>query len=113
MDQTLFIFSLSLCGLLLVALIAIFFISRKSQRVMESLLEFITRPETAKIADASRVLQTLLADEINKIDNNFRTMANALNAQIQHAEQIKKDLTVQNDNLVALADEATKKIANM
>jgi len=113
MDQTLFIFSLSLCGLLLVALIAIFFISRKSQRVMESLLEFITRPETAKIADASRVLQTLLADEINKIDMNFRTMANALNAQIQHAEQIKKDLTVQNDNLVTLADEATKKIANM
>ncbi len=113
MNQTLFILSLSLGVLLFISLCVIFFISRKSQRVMESLLEFITTPDRAKIKDATRVLQTLLRDEIDKIDNNFKTMADALNTQIQHSEQIKNDLTIQNDKLVELADDATKKIANM
>lgn len=113
MNQTLFILSLSLGVLLFISLCVIFFISRKSQRVMESLLEFITTPDRAKIKDATRVLQTLLRDEIDKIDNNFKTMAAELNTQIQHSEQIKNDLTIQNDKLVELADDATKKIANM
>ena len=113
MNQTLFIISLVLGCLLFVALGFIFFISRKSQRVMESLLEFMTAPERAKIADATRVLQSLLQDEINKIDDNFKSLSAALSTQIQRSEQIKNDLTVQNDNLVALADEATKKIATM
>ena len=113
MNQTLFIISLVLGFLLFVGLGFVFFISRKSQRVMESLLEFMTDPGRAKIADATRVLQSLLQDEINKIDDNFKSLSAALSAQIQRSEQIKNDLTVQNDNLVALADEATKKIATM
>ena len=113
MNQTLFILSLVLGFLLFVSLIFVFAISRKSQRVMESLLEFITNPDRAKIADATRVIQTLLKDNIDKIDDNFKSMSAALADQIQHSEQIKNDLTIQNDKLVELADDATKKIANM
>lgn len=113
MNQTLFILSLSVGFLLFVMLCVLFFISRKSQRVMQSLLEFIMHPEQAKIQDAARVLHTLLQDEIDKIDSNFKTMAATLSNQIAHTEQIQHDLSVQNDKLTALADEATKKIANM
>ena len=113
MNQTLLIIALSLCFLLFINLVCLFFISRKSQRVMNSLLEILTHPEQTNIKDASRVLQTLFKDEITKIDNNFKTMANALNEQIIHTEQIKNVLVEQNDKLVTNADDATKKIVNM
>ena len=100
-------------GLLLVVLGVLFFVSRKSQKVMQSLLQIMTRPERAKIADAVRVLNTILADEINKIEQSFQTMRDTLNAQIASANELKNVLTVQNEQLVGLADEATKKIANM
>jgi len=113
MNQTLLIIALSLGFLLFINLVCLFFISRKSQRVMNSLLEILTHPEQTNIKDASRVLQTLFKDEITKIDNNFKTMANALNEQIIHTEQIKNVLVEQNDKLVTNADDATKKIVNM
>ena len=113
MNQTLLIVLLSVISLVFVNMIAIFFISRKSQRVMGSLLEIMTDPEQAKIQDAARVLQTILKDEITKIDNNFQMMAGAMMNQIAHTEEIKKALSEQNDKLVATADEATKKIAVM
>ena len=100
-------------GLMFVALMVLFFVSRKSQKVMQSLLQIMTRPERAKIADAVRVLNTILADEIAKIEQSFQTMRDTLNSQIASANELKNVLTVQNDNLVALADDATKKIANM
>ena len=92
MNQTLLIISISLGFLLVVNLICLFFISRKSQRVMQSLLEIITHPEQAKIKDAARVLETILKDEITKIDDNFKSMANTLQNQIVHTEEIKKNL---------------------
>lgn len=113
MNQVLIITALSLGFLLFVNLICLFFISRKSQRVMQSLLEIMTNPEQAKVQDASRVLQTILKDEISKIDNNFKTMANTLQAQITHTEEIKKNLGEQNDKMLSTADEAVKKIATM
>lgn len=113
MNQTLLIIALSLGFLLFVNLVCLFFISRKSQRVMHSLLEIMTHPEQTKIKDAARVLQTLFKDEITKIDNNFKALANELNTQIVHTEQIKSVLGEQNDKLVATADDATKKIVNM
>lgn len=100
-------------ALLVLSLIVLFFVSRKSQKVMESLLMIMMRPERAKIADATRVLNTLLADEIGKIEQSFQTMRDTLNAQIASAEELKKILTTQNEQLVADADDATKKIANM
>ena len=80
---------------------------------MQSLLEIITHPEHAKIKDASRVLETILKDEITKIDNNFKSMASELQNQINHTEEIKQALGEQNDKIVATADDAVKKIATM
>ena len=100
-------------GLLFVALAVLFFVSRKSQKVMKSLLDIMIRPERAKIADAVRVLNTILADEIHKIEQSFQTMRDTLNAQIASANELKNVLSLQNEQLVGLADDATKKIAAM
>lgn len=111
--QVLLIGGAILGGLLTITLGVLFFVSRKSQKVMESLLMIMTRPERAKVADAIRVLNTMLADEINKIEQSFQTMRDTLNAQIATADELKKILTEQNEKLVSNADEATKKIATM
>ncbi len=100
-------------GLMIIALAVLFFVSRKSQKVMDSLLKIMTSPERAKIQDATRVLNTILADEIAKIEASFQTMRNTLNSQIDSAVALKKELGEQNEKLVALADEATKKLALM
>ena len=55
-------------GLLLITLMVLFFVSRKTQKIIQSLLTIMLKPERAKIADATRVLNTILADEINKIE---------------------------------------------
>lgn len=102
-----------LAGLLLVALGVLFFVSKKSQKVMDSLLTIMTRPERAKIADAVRVLNTILGDEIYKIEQSFQTMRDTLNAQIASAEELKRQISDENSRLVDLADEATKKISIM
>jgi len=80
---------------------------------MESLLTILTQPERAQIADASRVLSKILADEIAKINAGFQVIQDTLQYQIQTAETLHKSLTTQNDTLVNTADEATKKVANM
>ena len=113
MNQTLFIILASLGGLLFISLIFVFFISRKSQRVMRDLLEIMTRPEQVKIQSAVRVLDALLKNEIRKIETNFQSMSNTLNTQIEHSEQIKQDLSVRTNKLIEIADDAVKKIANM
>ena len=100
-------------GLMLVALAVLFFVSRKSQKVMESLLTIMTRPERAKVADATRVLNTILADEIAKIEQSFQTMRNTLNDQITAANALKNALSEQNEQLVTLADDATRRMAQM
>ncbi|MDO5012556.1 MAG: hypothetical protein Q4E56_03535 [Pseudomonadota bacterium] len=102
-----------LCGMLAIVLGVLFFVSRRSQRVMESLLQLMTQPDRARVADASRVLQTILADEIAKVESSFQTMRDTLNAQIASANELKQELTVQNEKLVTTADDATKKVALM
>ena len=111
--QTWLIISSIFAGLFFITLMVLFFVSRKTQKVMQSLLTIITRPERAKIADATRVLNTILADEIYKIEQSFQTMRDTLNAQIASANELKKLLGEQNEKLVTLADDATKKLANM
>ena len=112
MNQTLMILFIILGCLLFIVLGFVFLISRKYQNAMQVLLEMMVHPDQTKIRSAARVLQTLLKDEMNKIDNNFKLLSETLEGQIQHAEQIKQELSVQNEKLVELADEATKKIAN-
>ena len=100
-------------GLLIVSLIVLFFVSRRSQKVMESLLLLMTKPERAKIHDAVRVLQTILADEISKIESSFQNISSTLNSQIASANELKLALSEQNEKLLASADDATKKMAIM
>ncbi len=100
-------------GLLTITLAVLFFVSRKSQKVMQSVLTIMTRPDHAKIADATRLLEAILKDEIAKIDTCFQTMRNTLNAQIQEANELKKILGEQNEKIIAMADDTTKKIATM
>lgn len=100
-------------GLLIISLIVLFFVSRRSQKVMESLLLLMTKPERAKIHDAVRVLQTILADEISKIESSFQNISSTLNSQIASANELKTALCEQNEKLLASADDATKKMAIM
>lgn len=111
--QILLIVLCSVCFLLLIALGISFSISRRSQKVMESLLAILTQPERVQIADATRVLNVILADEIAKINAGFQNIQETLKSQIQTAEDLRRQLTEQNDNLVNTADDATKKVANM
>lgn len=111
--QTRLLVSGIFAGLLFITLIVLFFVSRKTQKVMHSMLTIMTQPERAKIADATRVLNTILADEIYKIEQSFQVMRNTLNSQIASAMELKNALGEQNEKLVAMADEATKKLANM
>ena len=111
--QVLLIILCSICFLLLVALGISFFISHKSQKVMESVLAILTQPERAQITDAARVLNVILADEIAKINAGFRVIQETLQNQIQTAEDLHRRLSEQNDALVNTADDATKKVANM
>ena len=113
MNQNLLIILCILGALLFISLVCLFFISRKSQRVMHSLVEIMTRPEQTKIQSAMRILGLLFKDEINKIDANFKAMSDTLNTQIEQTEQIKQQLTIETDKLVGLSEEATKKISNM
>ena len=101
-------------GVLLLMLMAIMFAtSRKSQHVMQSLLDLLLHPESVRVQDASRVLQTVLAGEVAKIESGFKTMCNTLNGQIEKANELKKHISEQNDKLVATADDATKKLVQM
>ena len=112
-NQVLLIGAGVLGGVLTLTLLVLFFVSRKSQKIMQSLLTIMTRPERAKVADAVRVLNIILADEINKIEQSFQVMRDTLGAQIESATQLKDELGEQNQQLVTLADEATKKISVM
>jgi len=103
----------SLGVLLLVALGGLFFVSRRSQKVMQSLLLIMTRPERVKVHDAARVLQTVLADEISKIESGFKTMSDTLESQIVAANKLNDELGVQNEKMLSLIDVATKKMAQM
>lgn len=111
--QTWFYVATVLVGLMFLVSLMVFLISRKSQKVMKSLLDLMTRPERAKVADATRVLNTILADEINKIEQSFQIMRDTLNKQINDAIDLKRALGEQNTQLIALADDATKKLSIM
>ena len=99
--------------LLIIALWVLFAISRKSQHVMQSMLDVLLHPESVRVQDASRILQAILANEIANIEAGFKTMCDTLNAQIAHATDLKKQLSEQNDILISTADDATKKLVQM
>ena len=99
-------------GIALVSvLIALFFISRKSQKTMNSLLTIMTEPERAKINDASNVLQTIMAGELDKIMSCFALIQKTLQKQIANTDGLKQELTVKTDALVKIVEDAIQKTA--
>lgn len=112
-NNTWFIISAGIGAFLFIMLIVLYFISRKSQRVMESMISIITDPNRAKIQDASRVLQTIMADEIGKISACFQNMHETLRTQIAAAEELRQKLGVQNEELVNIANDAVTRVAQM
>ena len=113
MSVNLLIIGIAVLGLFSVILVSLFFISRRSQKVMQSLLLIMTKPERAKVIDASRVLRSLLAGEISRIEANFLSMQQTLASQISAANELKEQLSVKNNQLVELADNSVKKMAMM
>ena len=109
---------LVICGIVVAALlvgvlVALFFISRRSQQVMQSMLTIITSPDRARVVDASRVLQTIMADEIAKISSCFTQIRETLKSQIAAAETLHQELNVRNDTLVQVANDTVMRISQM
>ncbi len=100
------------CGLLAV-LIALFFISRRSQRVMQSLMDIMMDPTRSRVSDATRVLNAIMAEEIKKIIGLFQNMQETLHAQIAAADALKNELGQKNNALVATANDAIMRVAQM
>ena len=111
--QVLVILTCVLSGLLGVVLVALFFVSRKTQKTMQSVVDIMVKPERAKVGEAVRVLNTILAEEILKIEQSFQKMRDTLKSQIDYANELKDALSVQNDKLVGIAEDATKKLVMM
>ncbi len=103
----------ALAALLFIALIVLFFISRKSQKTMESLLLLMTNPERAKIRDAANVLHTILADEMKKIDDFFHVISSDLNDKIATANSLKEALIQKTLEMNELSENTTKKMVIM
>ncbi|NMA32501.1 MAG: hypothetical protein GX944_01055 [Alphaproteobacteria bacterium] len=103
-----------IAGVLAIILsIALFFISRKSQKTMEAILLFLTKPERAKIQDAARVLHLIMTDEVEKIESLFKSIQNTLAHQISKATDLEKELGERNTTLINLSEDAVKKISLM
>ena len=115
MDFSNIFFIITACfgGLLFIVLLALFFISRRSQRIMQSMIDIITEPDRARIQDASNILQTIMSAEIKKILNSFHTIQETLRTQIAAAEELKNELTTQNQALVDTANNAVQRVAQM
>ena len=94
-------------------LFSLFFISRRSQRVMQSMLDIMTAPDRARVVDASRVLQTIMADEINKISACFTEIRETLRTQISVAEKLHAELAARNSALTEIANNAAARVSQM
>lgn len=113
LNNILVIAGISVMGLMFIALIVLFFISRKSQRVMESVISIMTAPDRARITDASRVLQVIMADEIKRIIACFQNMQATLNSQIESAQKLRDELNTHNTELVDVANNAIQRVVQM
>ncbi len=103
----------SIMGLAFIAMIMLFFISRKSQRIMKSVVSIMTEPDRAHIADASRVLRVIMADEIKHIAACFQNMQATMTTQIADAQKLRDELANRNTELVTTANDAIQRVVQM
>ncbi len=94
-------------------LISLFIVSRRTQHVMASVLEIITKPGRAKVGDAARVFRTIMSDEITQIDSLFKNMSETLQGHVNAAEELRKSLKLQNEKLVGMAETSVKQLSVM
>ncbi len=113
MFDTVSIILISVAGLLAFALGIQFFISRKSQKVMSSLLKILMDPERAKISDASRIVQSVMNDEVENLKVSFKKMASVLEQHVLRAEALEKHLGEKNLILIETANTAVKNVSDM
>ena len=95
------------------AMVILFWVSRKSQHVMQSMLDIMTRPERARVADAVRVLNMIMADEMAKIQSCFQNIRDTLASQIDAVNDLEQKLGAHNTKLVTTANDAAKSVAQM
>lgn len=112
-NQILLLITGTLGVALIVACAVLFFMSRRSARAMESMLTLITAPQRARIADAARILETIMAGEMERIDAMFQKISDAAATQIATADKISDTFAEKNTQMVAVADDATKKMVTM
>ena len=113
LGNVLTIIGLVLAGALFTMLMFLFFISRRSQRVMKSVLDIMMDPTRSRVSDATRVLNTIMADEMKKIIAIFQNIQETLRGQIAIADDLKKELGVKNNTLVSMANDAIMRVAQM
>ena len=112
-NSALIIVATSIMGLAFIAMIMLFFISRKSQRIMESVVSIMTEPDRARITDATRVLGVIMADEIKRIAACFQNMQTTMNSQIADAQKLRDELATRNSELVGTANDAIQRVVQM
>ena len=103
----------SIMGLAFIAMIMLFFILRKSQRIMESVVSIMTEPSRAHISDATRILQVIMADEIKRIAACFQSMQTTMNSQIADVQKLREELEKRNQELVGTANDAIQRVVQM
>lgn len=108
--ELIWIFGGIAAGALIIMSAVLFFVSRRSQRVMESLLQLLIQPERIKIEEASRVVKTVMNDEVLLIEASFAKMTATLESHISAARALETQVGTQNKELVALADAAVRGI---
>jgi len=112
-DQMFLIGFVVIAVFMIAGAVMMFLSSRRAQKITQSMLLLLTKPERAKVQDAARVLQVIMAGEIERIESNFKTMSDTLAIQVVRAEELRRELGEHNETLVVTADEAARKISVM
>ncbi|MDR0804106.1 MAG: hypothetical protein LBO08_03430 [Rickettsiales bacterium] len=86
-------------AILFIALVALFFVSRRSQRVMDSLLQLLMSPDRAKIKDAARVVKSAMSTEIENLESSFAKMGAFLEERIAQTAELNREM---NDKTASL-----------
>ena len=113
LNKALFIGIAILSGVLFIALVVLFFVSRKTQKTMNSVLQIMLAPERAKINDATRVLESIMALEMSKISACFQNIHQTLKSQIDAANELQNEFEKKNTALVATANDAVGRVSQM
>lgn len=98
---------------LVVACGVLFFVSRRSARTMESILNLVMEPQRARVTDAVRILETIMSGEMEHINSLFKEMMDGAAKQISALDTMYELFAEKNKQMVDVADDTTKKMVTM